>query len=131
MSQTAAIDPNASEMELALELEQPKRGSKLMRPVEMAASALLVLLICLLLLGVVSRYVFSLPLIWVDEVASLSFLWLAMLGSAIAFDRNEHLRLTLFLGKMPERLRVFVDAFAPAVAAAFLLALVYPAFEYA
>jgi tripartite ATP-independent transporter DctM subunit len=130
MSQTATLDHHASEMELALVLEEPKRGSTLMRPVEWAASALLVVVIGLLLAGVISRYVFSLPVVWIDEVASLSFLWLAMMGSAIAFDRNEHLRLTLFLSKMPDRLRDFVNAFAPLVAAAFLLTLVYPAFEY-
>ena len=112
------------------EIEQPKKGSKLMRPVEWIASALLVVLIGLLLLGVTSRYIFSLPLIWVDEVASLSFLWLAMLGSAIAFDRNEHLRLTLFLNRMPQGLQDFIKAFAPLAAASFLLSLVYPAFEY-
>ena len=32
--------------------------------------------------GVISRYVFSLPFVWVDEVASISFIWLAMLGAA-------------------------------------------------
>ena len=126
-----AIDTLSAPLSFNAEIEAPQKGSKLMRPIEWIASALLVLLMVLLLLGVISRYVFALPLVWVDEVASLSFLWLAMLGSAIAFDRNEHLRLTLFLTKMPPRLRTFIDAFAPTVAAAFLLALVYPAFEYA
>ena len=58
-----------------------RNGSPLLRPVEMVASALLVTIIGLLLAGVISRYVFSLPVVWIDEVASLCFLWLAMLGS--------------------------------------------------
>ncbi len=33
-------------------------GSRFMRPIEFVASALLVLIICVLLLGVTSRYVF-------------------------------------------------------------------------
>lgn len=130
MSQTATVNPHASDLEFAIELEQPHKGSKLMRPIEWVASALLVVVIGLLLVGVISRYVFSLPVVWIDEAASISFLWLAMLGAAIAFDRNEHLRLTLFLSRMPPRLRAFVAAFAPLCAAAFLLSLVYPAFEY-
>jgi TRAP-type C4-dicarboxylate transport system permease small subunit len=85
----------------------------------------------LLLLGVVARYVFSLPIVWIDEVVSLSFLWLAMLGTAIAMHRNEHLRLTLFLEMMPERVRGFVHALALVAIAAFLLALVHPALIYA
>jgi tripartite ATP-independent transporter DctM subunit len=106
-------------------------GSPIMRPVEIVASGLIVLIIGVLLLGVTSRYVFSLPVIWIDEVASISFLWLAMLGSAIAIDRNEHLRLTLFTGMMPERMRGFVETFALLVVAAFLLAMIYPAIDYA
>ena len=101
------------------------------RPFEIISSGLLVAIVVLLLAGVISRYVFSLPVVWIDEVASLCFLWLAMLGSAIALDRNEHLRLTLFLYMMPKRVQRFVDAFAPLVIATFLLALVPPAFDYA
>jgi tripartite ATP-independent transporter DctM subunit len=130
MSSSAAADTLSAPLSMNAELEQPHKGSKLMRPIEWIASALLVVVITLLLAGVISRYVFSLPVVWIDEAASISFLWLAMLGSAIAFDRNEHLRLTLFLAKMPPRLRSFVAAFAPLTAAAFLLSLVYPAFEY-
>jgi tripartite ATP-independent transporter DctM subunit len=91
----------------------------------------LLVLVLLLLGGVISRYVFSLPVVWIDEAASICFLWLAMLGSAIALDRNEHLRLTLFLHMMPERLQRFLNALAPLIVAAFLLALIVPAFEYA
>src|SRR5687767_9872244 len=78
-------------------------GSRFLRPFEMISSGLLVAIVILLLGGVITRYVFSFPVVWIDEVASLCFLWLAMLGSAIAVDRNEHLRLALFLHMLPER----------------------------
>ncbi|HZA91820.1 MAG TPA: hypothetical protein VE420_04260, partial [Gemmatimonadales bacterium] len=52
-------------------------GSRLLRPFEIVSSALLVAIIVLLLAGVTSRYLFSLPVVWIDEVASLCFLWLA------------------------------------------------------
>jgi tripartite ATP-independent transporter DctM subunit len=106
-------------------------GSLLLKPVEVVATGLLVAIILLLLAGVTSRYVFSLPVVWIDEVASLCFLWLAMLGSAIALDRNEHLRLTLFLYMMPERMQRFVNAFALLVIATFLVFMMVPAFDYA
>ncbi len=113
------------------ETEGARPGSRFLRPLEMVASALLVAIVVLLFAGVVSRYVFSLPVIWIDEVASLCFLWLAMLGSAIAIDRNEHLRLTLFLTMIPERARGFVEAFGAVVVAVFLAGLIPSAFEYA
>ena len=108
-----------------------RSGSTLLRPVEMIASALLVVIIGLLLMGVTSRYVFSFPVVWVDEAASMCFLWLAMLGAVIAIDRNEHLRLTLFLQMMPARIRGFFGALGPLLVAAFLIGMMWPAVEYA
>ena len=85
----------------------------------------------LLLVGVISRYVFGKPLIWSDEVISISFIWLTMLGATIAVHRNEHLRLSLFVDRMPERLRAYVQAFALVAIAALLLTLIGPAINYA
>ena len=84
----------------------------------------------LLLLGVISRYVFGKPIVWSDEVVSISFVWLTMLGSAIAVYRNEHLRLNLFVEMLPPRPREFVHAFALVAVAAVLVALVGPAIDY-
>nr|WP_247657575.1 TRAP transporter large permease subunit [Aquabacter sp. L1I39] len=117
-------------MPVLAETDEPRRGSPFLKPVEWIAAALLVTVVSLLLVGALSRYLFSLPVVWIDEAASISFLWLAMLGSVIALDRNEHLRLTLFLHALPERWQRFVDTFALLVVAAFLLALVYPAYDY-
>lgn len=114
-----------------LDGEGVRPGSAFMRPVEFVCAILLLVIVGVLLLGVTSRYVFSLPVVWIDEVASISFLWLAMLGAAIAIDRNEHLKLTLFIGMMPERLREFVNALAMLIVAAFLAGLIYPAIDYA
>jgi tripartite ATP-independent transporter DctM subunit len=105
--------------------------SRLLKPIEFASALLLVVIVVMLLVGVVARYVFSIPIVWIDEVVSLSFLWLAMLGTAIAMHRNEHLRLTLFLEMMPERIRGFVHALALVAIAAFLIALIHPAIIYA
>ena len=84
--------------------------SRLIKPLEVLSAALLVIIIVLLFVGVVARYVFSLPIVWIDEVVSMSFLWLAMLGTAIAMHRNEHLRLSLFLDMMPKKIQGFVHA---------------------
>jgi tripartite ATP-independent transporter DctM subunit len=119
---------------LALPLPVPpdvqRAATRLMFPLEAVSALLMTVIIVLLLTGVVSRYVFSLPIVWIDEVVSLSFIWVAMIGSAIAMHRNEHLRLTMFLELMPKGARDFVQALALAAVAAFLVALLHPAFEY-
>jgi len=105
-------------------------AGRLMKPLEAASALLLTLIITLLLTGVVARYVFTLPVVWIDEIVSLSFLWLAMLGAVIAMHRNEHLRLTIVVDRVPEHLRGYLQAFALCAVAATLLALAPPALEY-
>ncbi|TWG60760.1 MULTISPECIES: TRAP transporter large permease subunit [unclassified Aminobacter] len=126
----AATDEDAFSVESHAEVEGARPGSALMKPVEVVASILLVIIVGLLLTGVVARYVLHTPIVWIDEAASISFLWLAMLGSAIAVDRNEHLRLTVFAALFPERLRSFIDTLAMVVVIVVLAALIMPAIEY-
>jgi tripartite ATP-independent transporter DctM subunit len=87
--------------------------------------------IAVLLAGVVGRYVFHTPLIWSDELASILFLWLAMLGSAVAFEKGEHMRMTAVVGKLSPARRAFVDVLATVAALIFLLLVLPHALEYA
>jgi TRAP-type C4-dicarboxylate transport system permease small subunit len=70
---------------------------------EVPAAILLLVEFGLLLTGVVARYAFHRPLFWIDELATTLFLWLNMLGAAIALRRNEHMRLTAFVRRPPRR----------------------------
>jgi tripartite ATP-independent transporter DctM subunit len=97
---------------------------------EVPAAILVGFEILVLLMGVISRYVFNRPLTWTDELASALFLWLAMLGSVIALRRAEHMRLGFLVGLVPPRLRQFLDTLALMVVAVFLLAMIAPAWTY-
>ena len=126
----AAVNEEELSVETQSEVIGARAGSLLMRPVEVVASILLVVIVGLLLTGVFTRYVLHTPVVWIDEAASISFLWLAMLGSAIAVDRNEHLRLTVFLNLFPERWRGLIDTLAMLIAVTVLAVLLLPAVEY-
>ena len=67
---------------------------------EIPAAILVVAEIVVLFAGVLARYVFQAPLVWSDELASILFLWLAMLGSVIALQRGEHMRLTAVVARL-------------------------------
>ena len=99
--------------------------------VEIVAAALVALEIAILFGGVVARYVFNHPLVWSDELASILFLWLAMLGAVIAFRRDEHMRMTAAVGSLPAPTRATFDLFATCAALAFLLLIAWPAYDYA
>ena len=85
----------------------------------------------ILLAGVISRYVFHNPLVWSDELASILFLWLAMLGAVVAFRRGEHMRMSTLVARARPRWRVFFEAFAVAVAIAFLVLILHSSIDYA
>jgi TRAP-type C4-dicarboxylate transport system permease small subunit len=99
--------------------------------VEILAATLVAAEIVILFSGVVARYVLNHPLIWSDELASILFLWLAMLGAAIAFRRDEHMRMTAAVASMSAPTRATFDLFATCAALAFLLLIAWPAYEYA
>jgi tripartite ATP-independent transporter DctM subunit len=99
--------------------------------VEIAAAGLVIAEIAILFGGVISRYVFDRPLVWSDELASTLFLWLAMLGAVIAFHRDEHMRMTACVGTLPGPARALLDSLATGASLAFLLLIVWPAFQYA
>ena len=99
--------------------------------VEISASGLVVAEIAILFGGVISRYVFDRPLVWSDELASTLFLWLAMLGAVIAFRRGEHMRMTACVGMVGGSLRAVLESLATVAALAFLLLMVWPAYQFA
>jgi len=99
--------------------------------VEVPAAILVVAEIVILFAGIVARYVLHTPLVWSDELASILFLWLAMLGSVVAFRRGEHMRMTAFVNRASPARRAFLDMLAIAAALAFLLFIAGPGYEYA
>ena len=123
---TSASAPDSA----ATDVSTPRPGSALLFPVEVVCAALVGVIVSLLLVGVLARYVFSYPIIWIDEIVSLAFLWSAMLGSVLAIDRNEHLRLNLFVEMLAPAKQQFVQTFALLVVAAFLGFLFWPSIEY-
>jgi tripartite ATP-independent transporter DctM subunit len=99
--------------------------------VEIPAALLVVAEIVILFAGVVARYGLRQPLIWSDELASILFLWLAMLGAAVAFRRSEHMRMTAVVASAAPAMRAWLDLIATCAALAFLLMIAWPAYEYA
>jgi tripartite ATP-independent transporter DctM subunit len=95
------------------------------------AVAAALLLVDMLLLGwaVAARYVFDVPVTWVEELAQLIFLWFGMLGVASALRRGIHLRLSFVLAQMPPAYRGKVETVATIVLAVFLGKLIEPGIE--
>ena len=126
ISSALQIGPELSPQETAFN----RMLSKWMIPLEVVCAALMLSIVVMLFSGVMARYVFSRPLGWIDEAVSLAFIWVAMLGAVLAMHRNEHLRLSMFVDRMPEKLRGIVHAFALVAISAFLVGLIGPSIEH-
>jgi tripartite ATP-independent transporter DctM subunit len=121
-------------VERALPVAPPRLGAPeriLQRIVEVPAAAIVLVEIVLLLTGVIFRFVLHNPIVWADELSGMLFLWLGMLGSVLALQRSQHMRLTTIVSRVPERGRALLETLA-AGAPALLLALLLPhALDYA
>ena len=84
-----------------------------------------------LLTGVIYRYALHDPLVWSDELASILFIWLSMLGAVLALDRGEHMRLTAIINKCSEKGRIWLETVAALVVCIFVLMVIHPALDHA
>jgi TRAP-type C4-dicarboxylate transport system permease small subunit len=86
------------------------------------AEAVLLGLLVLAMTGVtlaqvIARYVFGAPLIWSEEAARYLFVWVSMIGAALAVRQGSHYALTALVERLAEsvqrvaRALVFVVAF--------------------
>ncbi|WPH23667.1 TRAP transporter large permease [Variovorax paradoxus] len=99
--------------------------------VDFAAGGLVLADVAVLLAGVLARFVFHSPLVWSDELASILFIWLAMLGAVVALRRGEHMRMTALVSMQPPSRRPLFEALALCASLAFLAMVAWPAWEYA
>ena len=99
--------------------------------VETVAAVLVLIEIIILGAGVMARYVFHAPLVWSDELASILFLWLSMLGAVVALRRGEHMRMTGLVSRVSPQMRALLEAVAITASIAFLLLIIPHAIEYA
>jgi tripartite ATP-independent transporter DctM subunit len=86
--------------------------------------------VAILLIGVIARFGLNSPLVWSDELASMVFLWLAMLGSVLALSKGEHMRLSTIAARLPLRWRGPAECLAVLTPLLLLGFLISPALDY-
>jgi TRAP-type C4-dicarboxylate transport system permease small subunit len=84
-------------------------------------TALIILAIVNLLVGVILRYfvgavtdwldVDPVPFTWVEEVGELSLAWLTLIGAAIGIRSRSHFSLSVFVHRLPEAAQLWIHRF--------------------
>lgn len=81
--------------------------------------ALMVAMVASVSWQVISRYVFSSPSSWTEEVARFLMIWIGVLGAAYAFRTGVHLGLDILPKKLTGRPSVLLKYFTAAVVVLF------------
>jgi len=86
-----------------------------------AVTALIVLAIVNLLVGVILRYfvgaitdwldIDPISFTWVEEVGELSLAWLTLIGAAIGIQSRSHFSLSVFVHRLPEPAQLWIRRF--------------------
>jgi TRAP-type C4-dicarboxylate transport system permease small subunit len=96
---------------------------------KITVTALIILAIVNLLVGVILRYfvgaitdwldVEPVPFTWVEEVGEFSLAWLTLIGAAIGIQSRSHFTLAVFVHRLPAAAQLWIHRFNHALIAAF------------
>jgi TRAP-type C4-dicarboxylate transport system permease small subunit len=88
---------------------------------KLTVTALIILAIVNLLVGVILRYfvgaitnwldVDPVPFTWVEEVGELSLAWLTLIGAAIGIQSRSHFALAVFVHRLSEATQLWIHRF--------------------
>jgi TRAP-type C4-dicarboxylate transport system permease small subunit len=88
---------------------------------KLAVTALIIIAIVNLLVGVILRYfvgaitdwldVDPVPFTWVEEVGEFSLAWLTLIGAAIGIQSRSHFALAVFVHRLPQTAQTWIHRF--------------------
>ena len=77
---------------------------------------------CAVIIGVARRYVFGAPLVWIDELTVVLFIWAIFWTAAFVVPLRDHVAFDLVVNTLPLRGRRAIHAFSYALVGVALLA---------
>jgi len=93
----------------------PLLVATLLWAVEVAAAVLLVADLAVVVVSVLSRYLFDASMVWSDDVARTLLLAVSFLGAAAALARGENAGVTFFVDRLAPHSRIRVEAMVDVV----------------
>lgn len=78
---------------------------------------------------VVSRYLFGLPLVWVEELSTYAFIWGVFIGASLGLKKKRHIKILSFVSRLSVRRQAVFLAVTDAMITLFCLILVVNGFK--
>lgn len=86
---------------------------------------LLILMTLAVFAQVIFRFVLEQPLAWSEELSRYLMIWITFLGASLAIEKKAHPMIEVFVGYLPERIRLGVQVIAMLVSSVFYSLLIY------
>jgi TRAP-type C4-dicarboxylate transport system permease small subunit len=71
---------------------------------------LIAAIVVMITVQVATRYLFGMPIVWVEDVATFCFIWAVFLGAAVGLKELRHIRIETFLARIPARARAAAES---------------------
>ena len=97
---------------------------------EIIASALLVVTLAVLFVGIVYRYALNDPLVWTEELARFCTTWIVFLGAAACFKRGAHIGIDVVVRLLPPAAQRRTAACVNVLMMGILAVLIVRGFQY-
>lgn len=78
---------------------------------EYVAGILLWVMVTVAFINVVSRFTFKFSLAFIEELEIYLYVWLVLLGGAIAFKNWDHLSVSIFVDNLPSKVKKIIYIF--------------------
>ena len=85
---------------------------------EVLGAFVLAVMVTIAFINVISRYLIRLPLAFTEEITVNLFVWLVLLGTAVAFRDEAHLKVVFFVDRLPKVWQRWVIVFTHLVSLA-------------
>ncbi|MEJ2765278.1 TRAP transporter small permease [Photobacterium sp. MCCC 1A19761] len=97
---------------------------------EIITVPLMILLLVVLTWQIVTRWLFNDPSLWSEELARVLFMYMSLIGCAIAIKRNSHVNITYFSDKLPEKLRLILALTLEVAVLISIFAIIYLGYQH-
>lgn len=106
-----------------------KLFDKIEKGIMIALSIMFLVMVVAIFLQVIMRYVFNDANAWSEELARYTFVWLTLLGGAVAVRKGTHMKVDYFINLMPKKLVNVFNVFTNAVLILFFLVIIKYGFD--
>jgi len=90
----------------------------------------LAIMVIVVFINAIIRYFFRSAIAETEELARYMFIWVAFLGSAVAYQRKEHMFVPLFRDLLPQKIRQVAMLIAEVVTTLGIIFLLYSSTHY-